>query len=266
MAVRAIPPSLDLEVVGAIDSRLDAVEREEGVRILWAIESGSRAWGFPSPDSDYDARFVYARPLEDYLTPWRRRDVIEEPPDGVFDVNGWDLAKALELLVRGNATVTEWLRSPIVYRGDESFRDDLLALARRVVDPALLARHYLHVGRRQWAAATDAHLKRVFYALRPAAILNWMSANPDSVIPPMSLADALSGSDAPPEVVAETHALVTVKAATKELGRGPVPPAIASFIETEFAKAAERWDQAEPRPRSDAIIACEEFFRRTVGR
>ncbi|MFE3443732.1 DNA polymerase beta superfamily protein [Nocardia sp. NPDC059180] len=83
-----------------------------------AIESGSRAWGFPSPDSDYDCRFLYVASLDTYLSPWRTRDVIETPLVGLLDVNGWDLGKALRLLVKGNAVLIEWLQSPIVYRGD----------------------------------------------------------------------------------------------------------------------------------------------------
>jgi hypothetical protein len=79
-----------------------------------AIESGSRAWGFPSPDSDYDCRFIFVRPIEDYLSPWQRRDVIETPLEGDFDVNGWELGKAIRLLAKGNAVIIEWLMSPIV--------------------------------------------------------------------------------------------------------------------------------------------------------
>ena len=103
----------DAATVERIQARLDEVERDHGVRVLWAVESGSRAWGFPSPDSDYDCRFFYVRRHDDYLSPWRPRDVIETPLDGVLDVNGWDLIKAVRLAARSNATVLEWLRSPL---------------------------------------------------------------------------------------------------------------------------------------------------------
>jgi uncharacterized protein len=89
--VRAVPPGLDPRIVAAIDGRLASIEQEHRVTVLWAIESGSRAWGFPSPDSDYDARFIFARPPADYLSVSQKRDVIEMPIEGVFDVNGWDL-------------------------------------------------------------------------------------------------------------------------------------------------------------------------------
>jgi uncharacterized protein len=101
--------------------------RQNGVAIGLAVEGGSRAWGFPSPDSDYDCRFVYIRPLAPYLTPWPRHDVIELPLSSEFDVNGWDLAKALKLLMKRNTVIIEWLTSPLVYRGDEEFRSSFLA-------------------------------------------------------------------------------------------------------------------------------------------
>jgi predicted nucleotidyltransferase len=83
-----------------IGRELDEIELNYDVHILLAIESGSRAWGFPSPDSDYDVRFVYAYGMETYLSIEPPRDVIERPIDSALDINGWDLRKALRLLVR----------------------------------------------------------------------------------------------------------------------------------------------------------------------
>lgn len=128
MALRELDPELDPSVVAQIDERLAGLRRDHGVAIPWAIESGSRAWGFPSPDSDYDCRFIFVRSLDDYLDPWPPRDVLETPLDAVLDVSGWDLVKAVRLAENGNATVTEWLRSPIIYRGDAAFREEMLAL------------------------------------------------------------------------------------------------------------------------------------------
>jgi len=263
--MRAIPDSMDAAIVAAIDDRLAKVAIDDGVRIVWAIESGSRAWGFPSPDSDYDARFLYLRPTGDYLSPWARRDVIETPLDKIFDVNGWDVAKALRLLVKGNGTVTEWLRSPIVYSGDEGFRNDLLALAERVTDRALLGRHYLHVGRRQWADIENASLKKVFYALRPAAILRWLEQNPDRTVPPMDLATALAESDAPEDVVAATRELIALKSVTREIGRGEVPPSIARFVTGQYERADALYELAERHDPAEAIALSQEFFRDLVG-
>jgi predicted nucleotidyltransferase len=263
--MRAIPPALDPQVVAAIDLRLEAAEHDHDVQIKWAIESGSRAWGFPSPDSDYDARFLYVRPASAYLSPWLSRDVLEWPPDRVFDVNGWDLAKALRLLVKGNATVAEWLQSPIVYRGDDRFRDAFIDLAEEVLDRALLGRHYLHVGRQQWDLAQQGNLKKLFYSLRPAAVLHWLAANPDRVVPPMTIQEALAGSGAPVDVIDETNRLIELKAVTREMGTGQAPPPIVTFVRSQFDDARKLYEDALPAPRDAAIALCGEFFRANVA-
>lgn len=99
-----------------ICATLAEIEKQHNVKILYACESGSRAWGFPSPDSDYDVRYLYIRPVEAYLKLFPERDVIEGPIDEVKDFVGWDLQKALKLLMKGNAPLIEWVRSPIVYK------------------------------------------------------------------------------------------------------------------------------------------------------
>lgn len=109
------------DIVKEINEKLDEIEKKENVRILHAIESGSRAWGFASPDSDYDVRFIYVRRREDYLRLDEPRDVIEWQLDDVLDINGWDLKKALKQFARGNATLFEWSGSPIVYRSTDEW-------------------------------------------------------------------------------------------------------------------------------------------------
>ena len=99
-----------------IRKKLREIERQENCRILLAVESGSRAWGLASPDSDYDARFIYVRPKESYLKLERARDVIELPINDELDINGWDVDKTLKLLHKSNPTVFEWFSSPIVYQ------------------------------------------------------------------------------------------------------------------------------------------------------
>lgn len=263
--MRAIPASMDPTTVAAVDDRLAGAEREHDVRIPWAIESGSRAWGFPSPDSDYDCRFIYIRPRDAYLSPWPKRDVIETPLDNVFDVNGWDLAKALQLLVKGNATLTEWLRSPIVYRGDEAFRNELLELATSLYDPVKAGRHYLHVGRQQVERSVDQMtLKRVFYSLRPAATLRWLRDNPGRGVPPMDLGSLLNESTVDTTLRGVIDELVALKAVTREVGSGAVPSEILGFVAAEFADATARYEDADVRPAADAIERCEAYFIRTI--
>jgi predicted nucleotidyltransferase len=265
--VRHIPPSLDPLVVAQVDGRLDGVERDDGVRILWAIESGSRAWGFPSPDSDYDCRFLYLRPVDDYLALRRRRDVIETPLDHVFDVNGWDLRKALSLLVKGNATVGEWLRSPIVYRGDVAVRDALLAVADDVVDRAGLTRHYVYVARNNLDLLDrSGQLKKFLYALRPALILRWLRVHPDAAVPPMDVATLLTESDVADDVARAVRELIELKSATRELGTAPVPAILQAVVDNELSRA----DDAAARmardgsDRADAWARAERAFMEFV--
>lgn len=268
--LRAIPDEMAGPAVAAVDARLEEVKREHHVAIGFAIESGSRAWGFPSPDSDYDCRFVFVRPLEDYLTPWPKRDVIETPLDAELDVNGWDLTKALKLLLKGNAVVVEWLMSPIVYDADPDFVADLRALARDHAPREAVARHYLHLGRRQratyFADGKEVQLKKLFYALRPAAALRWLRLHPQEKIAPMHFPTLMARCDAPAEVLEISDALMARKAVTRELGAAPLPAPIEAFIDGEFALAAEAFAAGGTGIGGEARAAAEALFRAAVQR
>ena len=238
--MRTLPDSFDPTTVALIDARLDSI-RAKPVSLCHVIESGSRAWGFPSPDSDYDCRFIYVRPMADYLSPWPKRDVIETPLDGDLDVNGWDLAKAMQLMLKGNAVILEWLTSPIVYETSPGFCDAMLDLATRAANRTGLARHYYHLGTRQWRTyiepGTNPKLKKMFYALRPALALRWLGLHGDKAVPPMHFPTLLAQSDVEAEVVDLCHDLIARKAVTRELGSAPVPAALIAFIEQEFVRA-----------------------------
>ena len=134
----------DRDIRREIDEKLHAIEEKEHVRILYAVESGSRAWGLASPDSDYDVRFLYVRPMEEYLRLDSPRDVIEWQLDEVLDINGWDLRKALVQFQKGNATLFEWAGSPIVYRTSEAWQE-IYRAARPYfsVKRAVLSAHWL---------------------------------------------------------------------------------------------------------------------------
>jgi XTP/dITP diphosphohydrolase len=270
--LRAVPASMDPDVVAQVDARLASVARDEGLAVPLAIESGSRAWGFPSPDSDYDCRFVYLRPADAYLSPWLPRDVVETPLDDLLDVGGWDLRKAVQLLVRGNAVVLEWLRSPIAYGVDTAFRDSFLELAERVADPDLLRRHHLHVGRGQWeqvAAALDRDagtvpLKRLFYALRPAVTLHWLDQHPDRVVPPMDLPTLVAGTDLPVGVADAVEEAVARKAVSREAEAGEVPTAVLGLVRDTLAREDPEPAAGSRTEKARAEVAA--WFRAAVAR
>ena len=267
-SMRHLDSGFDPAVVAAIDARLAAVATKHTATVLLAVESGSRAWGFPSPDSDYDCRFIYVRRPDDYLALWQRRDVIEFPLDAMLDVNGWDLGKALRLMLKGNAVVIEWLTSPLTYAGDARFRDEALALARAAARPAAIARHYLHLGERQrrthFSDARTVELKRLFYALRPAVALRWMRLHPGAAVAPMHFPTLVAESGLPGEVTAIVDDLLARKAVTRELGSGPLPAPVAALIDAEFADAHERWRDEPWRPEPTTIDAANALFRRWV--
>ena len=269
--LRALSPDMAMAVVGEIDRRLDRLLREQAVAVPLAIESGSRAWGFPSPDSDYDCRFVFIRSRDRYLSPWPSRDVIELPLEGEFDVNGWDLGKALKLMLKGNAVILEWLQSPIVYRGDAGFRDEFLALARRHVSREALGLHYLHLGEGQWRkhfgdGQTEVPIKKAFYLLRPAAVLRWMAHHPDQVVPPMNFVTLVGSCAMPPAVADAVAELLERKAVTRELGSATPPSWLADFVHREFALAHAWLDPAFVRTTAEARQDAEAFFRRSIER
>jgi uncharacterized protein len=262
--------NFDPAVVSEIGRRLDALRDREQVEILLAVESGSRAWGFPSPDSDYDCRLIYVRRLDDYLRLFAPRDVVELPLDGVLDIGGWDLAKALRLLLKGNAVVVEWLTSPFAYAADQAFRAQCLDLARRVLRPNAVARHYLHLGERQrrtyFADLQAIPLKKMFYALRPAVALRWMRLHPGEAVAPMHFPTLVAESELPGDVVAIVDDLMTRKATTRELGSGALPRPVGELIDQEFAKARALWLREPLRPDPAAMSAADALFRRWIAR
>jgi predicted nucleotidyltransferase len=246
--------------------RLDAVVAEHGVRLLFAVESGSRAWGFPSPDSDYDVRFVYVRPVGAYLALDPPRDVIETPLDGVWDVNGWDLGKALRLLRRGNAVVVEWLRSPLVYREDGETAAAMRRLAEGFGDAPASVRHYFGLLHGQWkrdfGERPTVKLKKYFYAVRAAAALAWIRAH--DAAPPMALPDLLAGGVVPPDVVAVLEPLLAIKLATHEVGEGDRIAVLDRFCEGMMAWAVESGALRALRPSPTLAAAVDALFRQVV--
>lgn len=240
-------PHIKTEIIPAniqteIESRLAKIEADENVRILMAIESGSRAWGFPSPDSDYDVRFVYVRERDWYLSLRPGRDVIEQPIVDEIDLNGWDIRKALGLLLKSNAVISEWIESPIRYREDHSVIGALGSLADDVLDGRALAHHYANLGRNnadRWIEKDgDVPVKKYFYSLRPALAIRFLRKHA-SQRPPMDLQALIDASDISQDLVADIDELIEAKKITNEKSNGTRKPAIDAFINDELQRASE---------------------------
>lgn len=260
-----IPPAAQAEIA----RRLEAIRKELGVRILLAVESGSRAWGFPSPDSDFDVRFIYARPLPDYVALNEPRDVIETPIERDMDVNGWDLRKAMRLGLSGNAIVTEWLSSPIVYLEDESAAPKLRALFAQPVSSPELIRHYLGLARRQWASIfgsrQSVRLKKYFYVIRPALALAWLRDRPGQT-PPMTLPLLLEGADLPETVARHVLALRDLKSRADEAAEGQRIPDLDDWIDLQFSWARTALAADPPGRFERRALDAEALFKEIVAR
>jgi hypothetical protein len=218
--------------------RLEVAEREHEARILYACESGSRAWGFASPDSDYDVRFIYVRDRDWYLSfdIETRRDVIEYPLVDEIDCGGWDLRKALYLFTRTNGALLEWLHSPIVYLERGRIARELRRLAPRAFNSLALCYHYSHMARgnaREYLFNDKVRLKKYFYVLRPLFAIRYIEAGRG--IPPVRFEELVDAS-APRELRSGIEALLALKRNTPELGLGDAIPEIGAFIESELAR------------------------------
>lgn len=165
---------------------INEVEEKYNVKIIFACESGSRAWGFPSQNSDYDIRFVYVKNEDEYLKLNRDRDVIEYMLDDVIDMNGWDLDKALKLLHSSNPTFFEWLNSPIIYFKRE-FYNDLLETSKNYFDVKKELGHYLSMCENDFSKIRNSNeqfkLKRYFYVIRALLAAKW--AFEEKTVPPV---------------------------------------------------------------------------------
>ncbi len=255
----SIPPDIHAEIM----TRLARAEQQEGVRILLAIESGSRAWGFASPNSDYDVRFIYARPADWYMAVdlEERRDVIEYPIVDDIDLNGWDVRKALRLFWKSNPAFIEWIQSPITYietggfaAGARALRNDVYSIERGMY-------HYRSMAKtnyRGYLRADLVPLKKYFYVLRPLLAVRWLERY--GTVAPIEFGKLLHLLDDQPQLLADIHALLDQKRETPELGLSPQVPSIHAFIEDELARLesiqTDMRKNPSPVPALNALFAA----------
>lgn len=221
-----------------IIQKLKEIEQTENIRILHAVESGSRAWGFPSPDSDYDVRFLYVRPPEFYLKLEKTRDVIELPINDMLDINGWDLNKALRLLHGSNPTLFEWMSSPVVYH-----RTDFIDRLRAVMDPYFSCKsglyHYLSMAEgnyREYLKGEMVRAKKYFYVLRPVLACKWILRT--HTRPPMPFAE-LAEAELDEALKSAVARLLDLKMNAPEIRNIPRVPEINDYLDREISRLKE---------------------------
>ncbi len=244
-----------------IVSELASLEKEHGIRILFACESGSRGWGFASPDSDYDVRFVYVHPLEWYLRVEAQRDVIEVPISKNLDISGWELRKALQLLRRSNPTLLEWLDSPVIYREHASSVERLRALIPNFFSPMRSRHHYLSLARRQFTSikSNNIRYKKYFYVLRPLLAVKWIDMY--QTVPPMRFDHLVDATVFDSDLQEEIARLLKTKTQLGEAAVGPIRAPLHAFIESEFARAS--FDPDYKTPAGDPAL-LDRFFAQKV--
>lgn len=246
-----------------IPAKLKEIESRENIRIIHCVESGSRAWGFASPDSDYDVRFIYVRPPEYYLRLDKTRDVIEWQLDDTLDINGWDLQKALRLLHGSNPTLFEWNNSPIVYKTTSEWAEISTVIDHFFRKKAGLY-HYLSTAKknyREYLKDDLVKLKKYFYVLRPILACRWILEK--QTPPPMRFSE-LANACLDQALVPAVNDLLRLKMQTPELGLGPRIGVINDYLDASI----EEVDQLIRTIPSDEKVTWDELnclFLKAVG-
>ena len=224
---------------------LERIELDYDVRVLYACESGSRAWGFASPDSDYDVRFIYVHRRDWYLSVLPGRDVIEVPISSELDVSGWDLRKALTLLGKSNPVFYEWLSSPVVYRQDRRAMERLRQLAADWFMPERCRWHYLSMAKRNYRehlSGEEVRFKRYLYVLRPLLAARWVDEGRG--VPPMAFAELAEALLPGEELRATVAELLRRKMLAGEAATTAPWPLLQQYIAASLAEL----EQPTPRP------------------
>lgn len=243
-----------------IQQKLIEIEKRHRIKILYSCESGSRAWGFPSPDSDYDVRFIYSRPIEKYLTIQLQKDHLTFPINDELDIYGWDISKVLQLITKSNTTPFEWLQSPFIYRKDKTFKEELWKLCQSYFCPRSNIHHYLGIARgaMQTMQEEDIKIKKLFYVLRPMLAALWCAKQ--NTIAPMSiypLADLLTD-----DLRKKVLSLIELKSTASESYQIKIDQDIKTWIDQTFDYCMEISQKMERK--SFEIKGADEFFRKMI--
>ena len=246
-----------------IRQKLHELEAAEKIRVLYAAESGSRACGFASPDSDYDVRFIYVRPTEAYLSILPQRDVIEWQLDETLDISGWDLQKALRLLLKSNPTLFEWANSPIIYRTTPQW-EALRGIINQYFCSKAGMYHYLNMARsnyREYLKGETVRIKKYLYVLRPILACRWIAARGT---PPPMLFETLVEAELDPRLRPTVERLLALKRSQPEIGTMLRIDALNEYIESQLTLLGDAVTALSEEAQPDvAQLDC--FFRSALS-
>lgn len=246
---------------------LEAEAAKRDCRILFAVESGSRAWGFASPDSDYDVRAVYVKNLDSYLgLEESKADTWEAMLPDEIDLAAWDLRKALRQMLRCNCSLLEWIGSPIVY-ADAGILSRLAEFGRRTFNPKHAAFHYASLFRHAIADRGDdgrIRVKKLCYALRANAAVRWVLER--ETMPPTGFQELLAGIKISDELRGAIGDLIRLKAVAAEKDRILPDPALSELLVDRFDEVGRLKDRPPAESPGDLRAELEREFRAWVGR
>lgn len=214
--------------------KIKEIEEKEHIRVLHVIESGSRAWGFASPDSDYDVRFIYMRDKNSYLSLRDTKDFIDWELNEVLDINGWDLKKALQHFHKSNATLFEWSNSPVVYYTTEEWRELYeVAAAKYFACKSAMYHYYGTANKNYYEHLTEdmVKYKKYFYVLRPLLACKWIE---EKKCPPPVLFDELSNAVLEADMREAVENLLAKKVKMSESDKAPKINKINQYIEKKL--------------------------------
>jgi len=221
---------IDNEIFQSIQSELKKIESQHNISIVYACESGSRAWGFASPDSDYDVRFIYRRSEDYYLSLEKKADTLDFPLSGDLDIGGWDLSKVLQHIKKSNAVISEWLQSPVVYYEAEGIKKELLDLAYEFSSLPSMVHHYLGISRKAYGSIDEKGfitIKKIFYVLRPLLAAYYITQK--KTIAPMEFKDLYEQVE-DLDVRSEIDRLLHEKKGADEKERVSLPMVLVDYI------------------------------------
>jgi len=216
-----------MEMEQKISQYLERVEQEHQVNILLACETGSRAWGFPSPDSDFDIRIIYIHSKDWYLSLSEKKDSLELMfENNEIDITGWDLCKSLRLLQKSNPPLLERIQSPIIYKADAHFVKEIQQLAGSQYSRIATIHHYLSMAKKfldELESTGTYKLKKFFYALRSAIACKWIVEKEE--MPPIEFKKMREGLAIEEKLLKRIEELIDLKATQSEtyLHQGEAP-------------------------------------------
>jgi uncharacterized protein len=247
-----------------IKKYLSDLEKEKGIKILLACETGSRAWGFPSPDSDFDVRIIYKHEKDWYLSLTEEKDTIEYfLENNEIDISGWDLRKSLRLLAKSNPPLLERIQSPIIYTVDKEFLSGINSVAQKTYSRIATIHHYLSMAKKAFEEVVNSEeykLKKFFYALRASVACLWILEKEE--IPPIEFVKMLNGLDLPLNLKTRIGELIEIKSTISETYLHKGESVLIEFMMTSIQRA-ENESQSLPASKGK-MTDLNDFFLKTL--